>query len=205
MPHGTMDRYAADLARQHTGHVRVPGVRGSTELAWRCGRTASAGLGVPPWPYRATDRVISYRPTPPGVANGGLGEVGAWEALAPRGRTGAYKLTLGDPITRPLVERAREVSILQDVLARLLQDRQPQLLTVVSEPGLGKTRLVAELGRLVDQAPEPVTWRAGRTPPYGGVRSARSRGSSKPMWASWTPTRPRRAGQTRAGGGSPHR
>jgi hypothetical protein len=129
----------------------------------RLGRPWRAALTLP-----ATDRVISYRPTPPGVASGGLGEVGAWEALAPRGRTGAYKLTLGDPITRPLVERAREVSILQDVLVRFLRDRQPQLLTVVSEPGLGKTRLVAELGRLVDQAPELVTWRAGRTPPYGG-------------------------------------
>ena len=37
----------------------------------------------------------------------------------------------------------------------------------IAEPGLGKSRLVRELARHVDQLPELVTWREGRCLPYG--------------------------------------
>lgn len=42
-----------------------------------------------------------------------------------------------------------------------------QLVTVVGEPGLGKSRLVAELSGYVDDLPALVTWRHGRCLPYG--------------------------------------
>ena len=42
-----------------------------------------------------------------------------------------------------------------------------QLVTVVGEPGLGKSRLVWELGQEIDRRPELVTWRQGRCLPYG--------------------------------------
>jgi tetratricopeptide (TPR) repeat protein len=42
-----------------------------------------------------------------------------------------------------------------------------QLVTVVGEPGLGKSRLVAELGAFVDARPGLVTWLQGRSLPYG--------------------------------------
>jgi tetratricopeptide (TPR) repeat protein len=41
------------------------------------------------------------------------------------------------------------------------------LVTVVGEPGVGKTRLLAELASYVDGQPELVTWRQGRSLPYG--------------------------------------
>ena len=42
-----------------------------------------------------------------------------------------------------------------------------QLVTVVGEPGLGKSRIVAELFGYIDARPELVTWRQGRCLPYG--------------------------------------
>ena len=42
-----------------------------------------------------------------------------------------------------------------------------QLVTVVGEPGLGKSRIVAELFSYVDARPDLVTWRQGRCLPYG--------------------------------------
>ena len=42
-----------------------------------------------------------------------------------------------------------------------------QLVTVVGEPGLGKSRIVAELFGYIDDQPELITWRQGRCLPYG--------------------------------------
>ena len=46
-------------------------------------------------------------------------------------------------------------------------DRSPQLVTLVGVPGIGKSRLVAELGRAVEEDEEIITWRYGRCLPYG--------------------------------------
>ena len=43
----------------------------------------------------------------------------------------------------------------------------PQLVTLVAVPGMGKSRLVYELGRMVDSDPEMVTWRQGHCLAYG--------------------------------------
>ena len=40
-------------------------------------------------------------------------------------------------------------------------------MTLLGPPGIGKTRLVAELGRTLDADSDLVTWRQGRSPPYG--------------------------------------
>ena len=42
-----------------------------------------------------------------------------------------------------------------------------QLVTLVGEPGVGKSRLCAELFRHVDERPELISWRQGRCLPYG--------------------------------------
>jgi len=46
-------------------------------------------------------------------------------------------------------------------------ERTVRLVTVVGEPGVGKSRFVAELAAHVDDRPELVTWRQGRCLPYG--------------------------------------
>jgi predicted ATPase len=65
------------------------------------------------------------------------------------------------------VARERELELLRDALARARGEQKPQLVTLVGEPGIGKSRLVFELWREVDAQPELVVWRQGRCLPYG--------------------------------------
>jgi len=52
---------------------------------------------------------------------------------------------------------------------RLVTMRQldAQLVTLVGVPGIGKSRLVQELFQIVEQTPELINWRQGRSLPYG--------------------------------------
>ena len=57
--------------------------------------------------------------------------------------------------------------MLTDALARTRRERSPQLVTIVGVPGIGKSRLVGELHRAVDDDPQLIHWRQGRSLPYG--------------------------------------
>jgi DNA-binding SARP family transcriptional activator len=64
----------------------------------------------------------------------------------------------------PLVGRERELRRLDDAFARAADERAPQLVTVIGEPGIGKSRLARELtAHLGDRA----TVLEGRCLPYG--------------------------------------
>ena len=65
-----------------------------------------------------------------------------------------------------LVGRERELDVLRDALARVARERTPQLVTLVGVPGIGKSRLVYELPA-VDDDPDLIFWRQGRSLPYG--------------------------------------
>jgi class 3 adenylate cyclase/tetratricopeptide (TPR) repeat protein len=115
--------------------------------------------------YRATSHAIIYRPAAPVVAKGKAEPVAAWEAVEARARLG---VDLARPGGAPLVGRVRELRLLSESLARVRRDRSPRRVTIVGAPGMGKSRLVAELFRRVDDDPtELVIWRQGRCLPYG--------------------------------------
>src|SRR5262249_39118740 len=101
--------------------------------------------------HRATAAVVAYRSAEP---------VGAWEALHARTRPGAI-VESGRPT--PLVGREAELDLLGSALERALRGDSAQLVTLVGVPGIGKSRLVAELRSRVSN----VTWRQGRSLPYG--------------------------------------
>jgi class 3 adenylate cyclase/tetratricopeptide (TPR) repeat protein len=108
----------------------------------------------------ATHAAVEYRAAPPLRAKGKSAPVPAWEAVA-----------LKEPERRPrslapLVGRRFELRVLVDALERA-RSGAAQLVTVVGEPGLGKSRLVWELCRAVEADPEPCLWRQGRCAPYG--------------------------------------
>ena len=67
----------------------------------------------------------------------------------------------------PLVGRRRELDTLLDAFERVRSGRSAQLVTLVGEPGIGKSRLVYELFQAVERDPELVYWRQGRSLPYG--------------------------------------
>ncbi len=67
----------------------------------------------------------------------------------------------------PFVGRSVELGYLTALLDKAADSSSPQIALIVGEPGIGKTRLVAELFAHVDASPRLVTWRQGRCLSYG--------------------------------------
>jgi class 3 adenylate cyclase/tetratricopeptide (TPR) repeat protein len=114
--------------------------------------------------HRTTARVIDYRSARPVRAKGKAAPVPAWEAVEAQSRLGT---DVARTARTPLVGREREVALLGDALARTRAERSAQLITLVGEPGIGKSRLVFELLDIVERDPELIFWRQGRSLPYG--------------------------------------
>lgn len=80
---------------------------------------------------------------------------GALELKGRRGRAAAFRLVSVRPATAPsiradqtaLIGRAAELAQLASALDRAVNERRPHLFTVLGAPGVGKSRLVAELAR----------------------------------------------------------
>jgi class 3 adenylate cyclase/tetratricopeptide (TPR) repeat protein len=117
---------------------------------------------------RATRQVIDYREAGPVSAKGKREPVLVREAVGARSRLGA---DVAHGARAALVARERELSVLREALARVRADRAPELVTLVGVPGIGKSRLVFELSRVADAEPELITWRQGRSLPYGAGMS----------------------------------
>jgi class 3 adenylate cyclase len=91
--------------------------------------------------YRATEQAIEYREHPPVEAKGKAEPVRVWEAVQARATYGIDVAQAG----APLVGRGRELGVLAEALARIREERAPQLVTIMGVPGIGKSRLVYEL------------------------------------------------------------
>jgi class 3 adenylate cyclase len=113
--------------------------------------------------YRATQGAIDYREHEAVEAKGKAEPVPTWEAVEARSRV---EVEVQAP-RAPLVGRERELDALLDALERARRERAAQLVTLVGEPGIGKSRLVYELFRSVEADPELIWWRHGRSLPYG--------------------------------------
>jgi class 3 adenylate cyclase/tetratricopeptide (TPR) repeat protein len=114
--------------------------------------------------YRATSHVIDYRTADPVIAKGKGEPVPVWEAIEARSRFGS---DFAGATRAPLIGRDRDLDMLTGLLARVRAERTTQLVTVTGVPGIGKSRLIAELFRSVDEDPsELVLWRQGRSLSY---------------------------------------
>jgi predicted ATPase/class 3 adenylate cyclase len=114
--------------------------------------------------YRATERIFQWEPLQPVVVKGKAEPLVLYRLLAARAR-------FGSDVTRthatPLVGRALERTLLVSTFERAMQQQSCQLVTVVGEPGVGKSRLCTELFGHVEERPGLVRWRQGRCLPYG--------------------------------------
>jgi class 3 adenylate cyclase/tetratricopeptide (TPR) repeat protein len=118
--------------------------------------------------YRATASAIDYGQPVSLTAKGKAQPLLAWPAREAHSRSDS------DPRQKaftPLVGRRREIGVLTATLARVRAERSPQLVSVVGAPGIGKSRLIAELFGGIEQEPELTTWRVGRSPSYGANAS----------------------------------
>jgi class 3 adenylate cyclase len=120
------------------------------------------GVAVGAETYRRSAQEIVYEELPAISAKGKAEPLQAWRAIAPSAR-------VVDPgVDRtPFVGRDLELGVLIQSFERSRTRPSTEFVTVIAEPGMGKSRLVQELARHVDQLPEPVSWREGRCLPYG--------------------------------------
>ena len=114
--------------------------------------------------HRATVDSIEYREAPAVAAKGKRAPIPVWEALQARSRFG---VDVSTRTSTEFVGRRRDLELLVSTFDRAREDRRPQLVTLVGVPGIGKSRLVAELFRAIDEDVEFVRWRQGRSLPYG--------------------------------------
>ncbi|PWU24813.1 MAG: hypothetical protein C5B48_04490 [Candidatus Rokuibacteriota bacterium] len=114
--------------------------------------------------YRATSRVFEYEQLEPAAVKGKAEPLELWRAKAARSRFGS---DISRRFETPLVGRDLEKPLLIGILERATQQRSCQLVTVVGEPGVGKSRLIAELFAYIEARPGIIRWRQGRCLPYG--------------------------------------
>jgi class 3 adenylate cyclase/tetratricopeptide (TPR) repeat protein len=112
---------------------------------------------------RATRGIVAYESMGDVDLKGKAEPVAIWRAddLLPS----ALDRDEDDP--PPFVGRARERLLLRELLERTERERCPHLVTVVGEPGIGKTRLLADLGESIRAQERSTGWFRGRCLPYG--------------------------------------
>jgi class 3 adenylate cyclase/tetratricopeptide (TPR) repeat protein len=119
-------------------------------------------VGLATW--EATSRVFQYEELEPAALKGKADPVRVFRPLAPRARIGVDLTRTHDS---PFVGRAAELGALTEAFDRAVASRTVEFVTVVGEPGLGKSRLVGELSDHVDRREDLYRWRQGRCLPYG--------------------------------------
>jgi predicted ATPase len=78
-----------------------------------------------------------------------------------------YGIDVTRRVDTSLVGPERELALLRDALDRARHQDEPQLVTLVGEPGIGKSRLVHELFVHIEGMPDLIAVRQGRCLPYG--------------------------------------
>jgi class 3 adenylate cyclase/tetratricopeptide (TPR) repeat protein len=112
----------------------------------------------------ATEHAIEYREAQPVEAKGKPAPIPVWEAVSSQKQPDAEALQRR---RGRFVGREEELHSLRGALARAREERSVQLVTLVGEPGIGKSRLLYEFSRVAAEEPEPPAWHVGRCLPYG--------------------------------------
>jgi class 3 adenylate cyclase/tetratricopeptide (TPR) repeat protein len=122
------------------------------------------GVAVGLATYEATEVVFDYRELESATVKGKAQPVRMFQPIAPRARFGT---DLTRTHTAPFVGREIDLALLKGIFDKSVASESVQLAMVQGEPGLGKSRLVGELFRYIDDRPGLTTWRQGRCLPYG--------------------------------------
>ena len=113
--------------------------------------------------HAATENVFAFDACHPVALKGKSQPLRAWLATASLARTGSELRSF----TTGFVGREEELATLGELLDPAVEEHRPQLALVVGEPGIGKSRLLAEFARRLDDEPTMVLWRQGRCLPFG--------------------------------------
>jgi len=161
---GTGEAVVALGARPEEGEGIVTGDVVNTASRLQ-GAAPVNGIEVSEQTYRQTERVFAYEELEPVQVKGKTEPLALYRPLAARARFGS---DVTRTRTAALVGRELEKPLLIGTFERAAQQRSCQLVTIVGEPGVGKSRLCAELfGYIEDRPGQLVRWRQGRCLPYG--------------------------------------
>jgi class 3 adenylate cyclase/tetratricopeptide (TPR) repeat protein len=122
------------------------------------------GILVGEGTWRATRGPFEYEELDPVRVKGKAQPVPVWRLVRARSRWG---VDVDQRPVAPFIGRDAELDLLMRCYARTLRERSVQLVTLLGEPGLGKSRLIHEFARHVDDHQQLVSWRQGRCLPYG--------------------------------------
>jgi predicted ATPase/class 3 adenylate cyclase len=122
------------------------------------------GVAVGLATYEATKGVFEYEELAPAVLKGKAEPVRTFQPITRRARLGV-DLTRTDGST--YVGREIDLGLLKGLFDKGVASSSVQLVTVVGEPGIGKSRIVAELLAYAQVRVPGLTWRQGRCLPYG--------------------------------------
>jgi class 3 adenylate cyclase/tetratricopeptide (TPR) repeat protein len=128
------------------------------------GAAPVCGIACSEQTFRHTERVFDYEELEPVAVKGKAQPLALFRPLRPRARFGS---DVTRTLTTPLVGRELEKPLLIGTFERSAQQRSCQLVTIVGEPGVGKSRLCAELFGYLEDRPGLVRWRQGRCLSYG--------------------------------------
>ena len=153
-------------------HTDVDPASGETFLTGDAVNTAArletaappGGVVVGEVTHGLTSQTIAYQKLAPLVLKGKRQPVAAWLAVEPKARTGLR--TSGEAATQ-FHGRGAELAALQDALEAAATSEKAEFVLVSGEPGIGKSRLVLEFARDLEERSEPVTWRQGRCLAFG--------------------------------------
>ncbi len=107
---------------------------------------------------------IEFAALDPVTVKGKSQPIGIWRAVKARSRLGV-SVEEGD--ATPFVGRQSELDLLVTRFERSHRENTTEFVTIIGQPGVGKSRLVNEFRNIVDNLPEIVWWRQGHCLPYG--------------------------------------
>jgi class 3 adenylate cyclase/tetratricopeptide (TPR) repeat protein len=128
------------------------------------GQAPVNGIACSEQTFRQTERVFEYEELAPVTVKGKTEPLAIYRPLRALARFGS---DVTRTHTTPLVGRELEKTLLIGMFERSVQQRSCQLVTIVGEPGVGKSRLCGELFGYIEDRPGLVRWRQGRSLPYG--------------------------------------
>jgi predicted ATPase/DNA-binding SARP family transcriptional activator len=124
----------------------------------------AGGLVVDESTYRATRDVIEYEQLEPVAVKGKRDVIPIWRAERARTRPDE----LPEPgMQTAFVGREHELELLRRTYGRAIHEAVPQLVTIVGEPGVGKTRLLLEFATMLANSSDRSVVRRGHCLPYG--------------------------------------
>ena len=114
---------------------------------------------------RATERAIAYEEGGTHQVKGRAQPVRVWKAL--RVTAGVGGASRGSGLEAPFVGRDAELRAVTLAGERVLQHRRAELVTVIGDAGMGKSRLAWEFEKKVDGIADEIFWHRGRCLSYG--------------------------------------